>query len=101
MRNSYMHYESRAIVEIDPNIGGGGYVISRVNTPLPSRGKGHAGRLMAKALADADAEGVTLWLDINPYGSMNYAELASWYGRLGFRKHRNGRYRRLPQTGSQ
>jgi hypothetical protein len=54
---------------------------------------------MEQVLTDADAEGVTLWLDINPYGPMCYNDLEAWYFRLGFTEvcePGKYRYRRLP-----
>lgn len=100
MKTAYFDYETRAIIDVAPNVLGGGYVIARVNTPFQHRRQGIARRLMAELLADADAEGVELWLDINPYGEMTYQQLAAWYGRCGFEKvdvAGGRRYRRLPR----
>jgi GNAT superfamily N-acetyltransferase len=110
MKPCYFDLESKGIVDLSPNIlPGGGWVVCRVNTPYRSRGKGIARRLMAQVLADADAEGVTLWLGINPYGPMDYDQLESWYRRLGFKGPLSGTgmgrdcwpYRRLPHTKRQ
>lgn len=99
MRYSYYDYASRAVLDTSPNYGeGGGWVISRVNTPHLHRGQGIARELMAQALADADKEDTRLWLAINPYGPMDYEQLEAWYLRCGFRLQPDGRYLRLPQT---
>lgn len=62
-------------------------VVSRVITPRRLRKQGRARDLMQEVLRDADAEGITLWLEINPYGEMNYEALEAWYKRLGFQWH--------------
>lgn len=65
-----------------------GYVITGVETsPSTRRQLGWARRVMQQMLDDTDAEGVTLWLSINPDGSprsLSYHQLRSWYERLGF-----------------
>jgi hypothetical protein len=67
-----------------PEMGLAGWVLTRVHTTSKVRGKGLAKRAMALALADADEDHVSLWLEINPYGPMSYEQLAEWYIRLGF-----------------
>lgn len=59
-------------------------MITRVNVPAEYRRQGIATRLMNQVLSDADKDGVTLVLEINPYGEMSWNQLASWYTRLGF-----------------
>ncbi len=77
-----------------------GLIISRVNTPFDHRCKGHARELMRECLADADAEGVTLYLHINSYGHMTYEQLSAWYIRCGFEvRSRLGLYVREPVKG--
>ncbi len=78
-----------AVLDLSPTMGADdmdtdGFIINRVNTPKDFRGKGHARELMRRCLADADAEGVTLYLWINAYGDMSTRQLGSWYKRLGF-----------------
>ncbi len=82
---------------IDPK----GFVINRVNTPRGHRGEGHARELMRECLADADAEGVTLYLTINAYGDMSEEQLSAWYKRCGFvegEEEEEGWYTRIPRT---
>ena len=78
---------------IDPK----GFVINRVNTPRDHRGQGHARELMRGCLADADSEGVTLFLTINAYGDMSEKQLSAWYERCGF-VEQEGMYTRIPQN---
>jgi len=75
-----------------------GLLINRVNTPFDHRCKGHARELMRECLADADAEGVTLYLHINAYGHMTYEQLAAWYERLGFENREGLFVRENPQV---
>lgn len=77
----------------------GSYVVSRVIVSAEYRGQGYARQLMQEVLRDADAAGVTLLLEINPYGDMTYEQLESWYMRLGFCKDGSGVYRREANTG--
>lgn len=73
-----------------------GVLVTRVHTHESVRGKGMARELWKQCLADADAEGVTLCLEINPYGDMNREQLTAWYIRLGFEEQPLGYLRRLP-----
>jgi GNAT superfamily N-acetyltransferase len=72
-----------AIVDLS-QVGSTLWEINRVNVPAQYRGKGIASRLMARTLADADKEGITLRLVINAYGDMSFSDLYHWYERLGF-----------------
>ena len=69
------------------------YLINRINVPnrndddgVPLRGHGHARELLQECLADADAEGITLMLEINPSDGLNYEELSAWCVRSAVRK---------------
>ena len=98
MKTMYVDVPTRSIVDVSENFSPeGGREVNRVSVLKPHRGKGIARRLMSEMLKDADSEGITLWLDINPYGDMDFAELLAWYHRLGCRPCK-GRYRRLPQS---
>jgi hypothetical protein len=96
MKSAYyeMLGSTLAILDVSRNVLGSGYVICRINVPYRFRSQGIGRRIMASALADADAEGVDLWLDINPYGEMTYEQLEAWYVRCGFVKQDSGRYLR-------
>ena len=53
----------------------------------PLRGRGIARGLMARVLADADAEGAAIYLVIDPDGTgLDEDQLREWYRRLGFVK---------------
>lgn len=96
MRWTYVDVPTRSIANVSENPLQGGCDVNRVNVPPKHRGQGIGSRLLDELLADADAHGVTLWLDINPYGQMTYEQLEAWYMRRGFVPH-EGRYRRLPR----
>lgn len=96
MRTTYVDAPTRSIANTSPNLLQGGMDLNRINVPAGSRGQGIGRKLMEEVLADADREGLILWLDINPYGAMTYEELEAWYLRIGFEPH-EGRYRRLPR----
>jgi ribosomal protein S18 acetylase RimI-like enzyme len=77
---------------------GQGLIITRIKTPREHRRKGIANRLLAKCLADADAEQVTLWLEVVSSGEMTSTQLAEWYTRKGFKELGvSGLFRRAPQ----
>jgi GNAT superfamily N-acetyltransferase len=102
VKYTYFDLESRGIVDLAPNClvepgMTGGWMICRVNVPVPSRRQGIARRLMAEVLADADAEDEVLWLAVNAYGDMTKRQLIAWYKRLGFRPVVPGWYRRTPE----
>lgn len=61
-----------------------GKIITRINVPYIYRGTGVGSRLLKMITDDADKEGVSLFLEIQPYGEMTYDDLAAWYGRHGF-----------------
>ena len=91
-----------AVLDLSPTEGfdgmdPSGLIVNRVNTPAGYRGRGHARSLMGQCLADADAEGITLYLWINPYGDMDETQLGAWYERLGF-ENRDGLYVRLANS---
>lgn len=75
---------------------GEGKIITRINVPEKFRGKGYGRQLLKQATDWADENGITLWLEINPYGQMTYDELEAWYKRNGFKGH--GIYKRRPKS---
>ena len=62
---------------------------------MAHRGRGIARKLLAEILADADANGVTLWLEISPSDGLDYDQLKAWYKRHGFKG--NCIYKRKPR----
>ena len=95
MNTCYIDTATRSIADlIDFDLGG--LLLTRINVPVAHRGQGHARKLLARILADADREGVTLWLQISPSDGLDYRQLASWYMRRGFHHHEEGLYQRLP-----
>ncbi len=65
----------------------GAWLLTGVDVAYAERGKGVARGLMKRVLADADAEGVPLYLSIEPDGTpkgLNECQLRDWYHRLGF-----------------
>jgi GNAT superfamily N-acetyltransferase len=59
-------------------------VIEEVYVQHAHRRRGIGGRLLTRVTADADREGVTLYLDIVPGDGMDADQLRAWYGRHGF-----------------
>lgn len=80
------------LMEID-----GVWWINRINVPNGYRGRGHGTALLMQILEQADYEEVTLRLNINPYGDLNYHQLQSWYERYGFVQDEEGCFTRKPQ----
>jgi len=96
MKPCYVDRESWTTVELSA-LTDDLYYINRVITPRLYRGKGHASRLMQQVLDDADSDGASLVLEINPYGPMTHKALEVWYLRLGFKKVGRNLYKRSPK----
>lgn len=96
MKSPYIDHQSWAIVDVS-EIGDLLYEVNRINVPRRWRGRGIARKLVTKVLEDADREKITLVLDINPYGDMDYKALKAWYERLGFSQEKDQRFYRKPQ----
>ena len=64
------------------------WLLNRVHTNrfLGGRGKGYASQLLNTVLTDADAEGVSLLLSVDPDQGIDFDRLRNWYLRLGFRQ---------------
>lgn len=71
--------------------------LNRINVHNTERGKGHGADLLRRILDDADADGITLYLEINPYGPLDYDALEGWYMRNGFRPFAGSMYVRKPR----
>lgn len=84
MRDCYLDRESRGIVDLVYEPERDRWWITRVNVPVQVRRGGHGGRLMRRVLTEADEEGVTLCLEVQPSGGMPLRPLREWYRRLGF-----------------
>lgn len=95
--------DSRAIADVCDarEIGLRGFLLTRIQVPLPERNKGRGTQLLQQVLKDADKEGAVMWLEIKPYGSLNYEQLRAWYSRRGFRESNYmGIMKRCPQKAS-
>lgn len=88
MRNCYFDASTHSIADLcdgrEMGLGRRTRVITRISVLPPHRGKGIGRRLLQEILHDADAEGITLALEIQPSGGLDYDELAAWYSRHGF-----------------
>lgn len=65
----------------------GAWLVTGIDVARTERGNGVARSLAARVLADADTEGVTLCLNVEPdgsAGSLSEQQLRDWYARLGF-----------------
>ena len=99
MKTCYIDREHRAIADLT-DYWGRGLLLTRINVPVQFRGQGVARRLLARVLTDADAEGITLWLEIMPSGGLSFEELKAWYERRGFRQVFPAVWRRDPSRAS-
>ena len=89
MKVYYVSKEHNAIADVSPGEHIGfpqprAYVINRINVPKKHRGNGVASRLLQNILDDADEEGATLHLEINPSDGLTFRQLEAWYKRRGF-----------------
>lgn len=89
MRDVYGAYPVRAHAYLMPfdAVCPGAWLLTGVDVACGARGNGVARGLMQRVLADADAEGVRLYLAIQPDGtprSLDEDQLRAWYSRLGF-----------------
>jgi GNAT superfamily N-acetyltransferase len=67
------------------------WLLTSIRTLPRLRGKGYASKLMKEILADADAEGVRVYLsaqaepwDNQKFPGLSQTALMAWYQRLGF-----------------
>ena len=85
MKSCYVDKATRSIADLCDYYGQG-LLLTRINVPKASRGQGHARKLLARILADADAEGIALFLEISPSDGLSFAQLEAWYLRHGFKE---------------
>lgn len=76
-----------------------GWIITRINVPESKRGMQLGTALLKMILAEADAEGQYLYLEIMSGGGLTRDELQAWYERHGFKRmSRYDIWKRRPQT---
>lgn len=90
MKNHYTFrvdgFRIQPIASLSPpkEMGLGVWWINRINVPVLLQGKGHGNTLLRMVLDDADAEGVTLGLEISSSGPLSNERLEQWYADHGF-----------------
>lgn len=95
MRSAYGVPGIRAVAHLD--LYRGRWTVTGVSVPEDERRRGHGGTLLRQITADADREGVTLYLKVLASGGNAEAEargarrtyltsdeLVEWYGRYGW-----------------
>ena len=83
MKTCFVNYDHRAIVDLCPYEDG--LIITRINVPELSRGKGIGSALLNEVLREADKTNTTLYLEILSSGPLSYDQLEAWYKRHGFK----------------
>lgn len=102
MQHSYRIPGVRASVDLMFHPQGRLALLTRCEVGREERGRGHASKLMRMMLADADRDGITIYLSVEPDGTgLDALTLRSWYERLGFRDFRERTMIREPNTRSQ
>lgn len=97
MKTCYVDKETRGIADLC-EISAHTFLITRINTPVASRGQGVARKLLQQILEDADREHVLLCLEISPSDGLAYNELEAWYFRHGFALVEMNFYQRRPKV---
>lgn len=101
MRDVYSAYPIRAHAYLMPYTAddtGKTWLFTGIDVAHNERGKGVARDLMRVVLDDADREGVTLILSVEPDGTgLSFEQLKSWYTRLGFEEISDGTMERYPR----
>jgi GNAT superfamily N-acetyltransferase len=101
VQTCYVDFDTRSIADlVSPGELTSGWTITRINVPSYGdvRGKGHGTALLKRILADADAEGVELWLEPSPSDGLDYDQLVAWYKRHGFEMTELGYMIRKPRS---
>lgn len=73
------------------------WTIAHIHTETGMRGHGYASVLFQRILADADAEGIALQVDVFPSDGLSYDAVTAWCIKYGFRPYRYGYMRRRPR----
>jgi ribosomal protein S18 acetylase RimI-like enzyme len=73
------------------------WTITRINVPHKYRGHGFGSELLRRICNDADADQVSLRLEVSPSDGPDYDELTEWYWTYGFRTTNSGYMKRLPR----
>jgi ribosomal protein S18 acetylase RimI-like enzyme len=92
VKTCYIDRETRSIADLIPPgdilVAPGdpfqGWTISRINVPKEHRGKGLGSAMLKRILADADEEGIDLYLVVYATGALDDEQLTEWYERYGF-----------------
>ena len=61
-----------------------GFIITRINVPIKSRGQGHGSKILQCIVRDADRMQVVLHLEVFASGALSEKQLRAWYSRYGF-----------------
>ena len=97
MKTCYVNYETGSIADlVKPGELTPHWTIARIDVPANLRGQGSGSNLLDLILADADAEGSALALEVMPSGGLDYESLQGWYERHGFKPTRQGYMLRNP-----
>jgi GNAT superfamily N-acetyltransferase len=78
-------YLSSASVSILPNQKE--WYFNRLFVSPSVRKKGIATKLMSELVKKLDENKIDLFLDINPYGNLNYKQLENFYRQFGFEEY--------------
>jgi ribosomal protein S18 acetylase RimI-like enzyme len=99
MKTCYVEMAYRAIADlVAPGELMPGWTITRINVPKQHRGIGIGSKLLTQICADADWEGVDLYLEPQPSDGLTRSQLIRWYGRYDFRMTQHGYMKRLPRV---
>ena len=84
--NLSKEFKPRKIKEENKNF----WYFNRLFVREDYRNQGYAKCLLSKMIDILKKEKINLWLDINPYGDLNYEQLEELYMRYGFKKYDYG-----------
>jgi len=103
MKNCYVERDFRSIADLclgrEMGFTDNVMIITRINVPEKWRGLGIGSRLLTQILSDADRDGITLGLEVQPTGGLNLEQLEAWYSRHGFKYGNLGLMFRNPVKG--